>query len=491
MAATTRSFQIMILCFAAAAVCAASPQVADAGEIQWKAGTARAVVTPGTPMWMAGYAARNKPSQGVVHDLWAKALALEDSTGKRVILITLDVCGIGRDLSIRVRDEIQKRLGLEREHIVIACSHTHSGPVVGTNLLTMYKLDAEQVDLVKKFAQTLEKTLVQISAEAMGRLADARLSYGIGRCSFAVNRRTNKEADVPALRARMELKGPVDHDLPVLRVARADGTAMAVIFGYACHCTVLDGYQFCGDYAGFAQIELEKRIPAAQAMFVAGCGADQNPIPRRSLELAEAYGLDLAARCSNVLAGPLRPINGPLGSKYEEIPLAFAPLPSRDEIEGDTKSANFFVASRAKLLLETIKRRGSLEKVYPYPVQVWKLGELTWVFLGGEVVVDYSLRIKRNLGSSHTWVSAYCNDVMAYIPSKRVLEEGGYEGGGAMLYYGLPASWSPDVEESIIAAVVRRIEAITPEWQYQLLQQDPAARAEPQRAEPGPPRQRR
>ena len=164
---------------------------------------------------------------------------------------------------------------------------------------------------------------------------------------------------------------------------------------------------------------------------------------------------------TEVLAGPLRPVSGAFESTYEETALAFAPLPSRESIEQDAKSSNFFTASRAKLLLRTIEERGSLEKTYPYPVQVWKLGELTWVFLGGEVVVDYSLRIKRNLGSSHVWVSAYCNDVMAYIPSKRVLEEGGYEGGGAMLYYGLPASWSPDVEETILSALARRIKAIS------------------------------
>jgi neutral ceramidase len=240
----------------------------------------------------------------------------------------------------------------------------------------------------------------------------------------------------------------------------ANGKLLAAVFGYACHCTVLDGYEFCGDYAGFAQNELERRNPASQAMFVAGCGADQNPIPRRSLELAARYGSDLAASCKEVMNGPLSPIAGELGSKYEEIPLAFAPLPSREEIERDSKSSNFYTAGRARLLLETIKQRGSLEKTYPYPVQVWQLGNLTWIFLGGEVVVDYSLRIKRNLGSSKTWVSAYCNDVMAYIPSKRVLEEGGYEGGGAMLYYGLPTFWAPEVEEAIIAAVVRRIEAI-------------------------------
>ena len=461
MRTTTRLFQTITLSIAVAAACAIARR-APAAEPSWKAGTAREAITPKTPMWMSGYASRNKPSQGAVHDLWAKAIALQDPAGKRAILITLDVCGIGRDLSIRVRDAIGERLGLESKDIVIACSHTHSGPVVGTNLVAMYKLDAAQSELVAKYAQALEKTLLKISEAAMSRLAIAKLSFGNGRCDFAVNRRANKEADVPMLRGRLELKGPVDHDVPVLRVDGADGTLVAAIFGYACHCTVLDGYEFCGDYAGFAQIELERRYAGSQAMFVAGCGADQNPIPRRKLELAAQYGKDLAARCIDVLGGPLEPIAGELSSNFGEIPLAFAPLPSREEIERDFQSSNFFTASRARLLLETIKQRGSLEKTYPYPVQAWRLGNLTWIFLGGEVVVDYSLRIKRNLGSSNTWVSAYCNDVMAYIPSKRVLEEGGYEGGGAMLYYGLPASWAPEVEEAIIAAVLRRALATIP-----------------------------
>jgi Neutral/alkaline non-lysosomal ceramidase, N-terminal len=437
------------------------PDRAVATDALWKAGTARSVITPKAPTWMSGYAARTKPSQGVVHDLWAKALALEGPNGGRAILITLDVCGIGRDLSNRVRDAIQSRHRLERRQIVLACSHTHSGPVVGHNLLSMYNLDARQLEVVADYTRALEKTLLELSGQAIDRLADARLSWGIGRCDFAVNRRANKEAEVPGLRDRLELKGPVDHDVPVLRVDRPGGALLAAIFGYACHCTVLDRYEFCGDYAGFAQIELEARHSGAQAMFVAGCGADQNPIPRRSLELAARYGKELATSCGEVLAGPLRPVSGALDSTYEETALAFALLPSRETIEQDAKSSSFFTASRAKLLLETIRERGSLETTYPYPVQVWKLGELTWVFLGGEVVVDYSLRIKRNLGSSHVWVSAYCNDVMAYIPSKRVLEEGGYEGGGAMLYYGLPASWSPEVEETIISALARRIRAIS------------------------------
>jgi hypothetical protein len=101
-----------------------------------------------------------------------------------------------------------------------------------------------------------------------------------------------------------------------------------------------------------------------------------------------------------------------------------------------------------------MEKQGSLRKTYPYPVQVWQVGnDLKLVTLGGEVVVDYSLRLKRELGQGRTWVMGYANDVMAYIPSLRVLKEGGYEGGGAMVYYGLPTVWAPRVEEHILATV--------------------------------------
>jgi hypothetical protein len=413
-------------------------------------------------MWMAGYAARTKPSQGFVHDLWAKALALKDPVGRDAVIITLDLCGIGRDLSNRIRDRISKR-GLDRERVVLACSHTHSGPVVGTNLLTMYKLDDDQTRRVVEYERFLETAVVNLADLAFSRLEAVELSWGIGCCDFAVNRRNNKEADVPELRRRLSLKGPVDHDVPVLKAARANDSIVAIVFGYACHCTVLDFYKFCGDYAGFAQVALEERFPNAESFFVAGCGADQNPVPRRRLDLAAAYGTQLADAVAEVLAHPLRRLNGPLLTAYEEIPLAFGKLPGKDQIEQDAKSSDFYIASRARHLLKKIELQGRLDAVYPYPVQVWRIGELDWVFLGGEVVVDYALRLRSNLGTSHTWVSSYCNDVMAYIPSLRVLKEGGYEGATSMIYYGQPTVWSEAVEESVVAAVARGITAVHPE----------------------------
>jgi neutral ceramidase len=430
----------------------------------WKAGAAKINITPDQPMWMSGYAARDKPASGKMTDLWAKALALEDPAGKRAVLITLDLVGIDRGLSVSICDKLQKKHGLDRSQIAINCSHTHSGPVVNRNLRPMheYSLDKQQQALIHEYANKLERSLQQVVEDALGKLAPASLAWGSGRTNFAVNRRENKANDVPKLREAGQLKGPSDHDVPVLAVKDTSGQLVAVATGYACHATVLDGYEWSGDYPGFYQIELEKKHPGTIAMFWAGCGADQNPLPRRSPELAEKYGKQLAAATEVVLAQPLTPIAGRLQTSYRELPLSFARLPSREDLVMQTKDTNKYVAMRAKMLLEEIDGGQPLSPTYPYPVQLWRLGnkqtgkDLEWFFLGGEVVVDFALRTKSEQHGPRTWLAGYSNDVMAYIPSRRVLTEGGYEGGGAMVYYGQPTIWSEQVENQIMEEINRQ-----------------------------------
>src|SRR5262249_35120276 len=141
----------------------------------------------------------------------------------------------------------------------------------------------------------MEARLVATVGQALAALAPARLHVGEGRATFAVNRRNNREADVPARLARGEaLQGPVDHAVPVMTVARPDGTLVAILFGYACHPTTLSFTKWCGDYPGFAQLALERKHPGAMALFVNTCGGDQNPLPRRTVELCEKYGHLLA-----------------------------------------------------------------------------------------------------------------------------------------------------------------------------------------------------
>jgi len=262
------------------------------------------------------------------------------------------------------------------------------------------------------------------------------------------------EKDVPDLRKKKSLKGPIDHELPVLLIKDKSQNPKAILFGYACHATTLSFFKWSGDWPGFAQIEIEKRHPGAVAVFWAGCGADQNPFPRRKVDLAKNYGSRIADGIDRVLTSGLTAVNGNLVSKYEEIDIPFDDLPSKRQITSDTKSSNRYIASRAKHLLRKIETDGSLKKHYPYPVQLWRIGEqITFVILGGEVTVDYSIRLKNQLTRNRVWVASYANDVMAYIPSRRVLLEGGYEGDTSMIYYGLPSKWSAEIEERIVAAV--------------------------------------
>ncbi len=424
----------------------------------WSAGVARVRITPPKLMWMSGYAARNRPAEGKLHDLWAKALVLQAGQ-RRHVLVTLDLVGIGRELSRRVCEKLQTAHGLQRAEITLATSHTHTGPVVGRNLATMYFLDPQQQRLVREYADFLIERIDRVVREAFQDVGPATLHYGEDRATFAVNRRNNREADVPRLREAGLLRGPVDHSVPVLLVRRRDGTPKAIVFGYACHATVLSFYKWSGDWPGFAQLEIERRHPGAVALFVAGCGADQNPLPRRKVEYAEQYGREMADAVDRALSGTLQPLHPVLRSVYEEIPLAFDQLPGEAELRRDAQSTNRYVAARAKKLLEDLRSDGELPRTYPYPVQVVRVGHLCCVVLGGEVVVDYALRLKRELAPRLVWVVAYANDVPAYIPSLRVLKEGGYEGATSMIYYGRPTRWSPNVEEHIVRTVHRLVEA--------------------------------
>jgi hypothetical protein len=425
----------------------------------WKAGVARVNISPELPIWLSGYGARDKPAQDKLDDLWAKALALEDADGRRAVLVTMDLVGIDRQLSREVCRQIEERFKLPRSAIALSTSHTHSGPVVRSNLAAMYTLSERDTKRIEDYATDLEAKLVGVIADAFENLEPARLSWTVGKATFAVNRRNNPEGDVPRRQREHALTGPVDHDLAVL-VIRSTGekpTLLAIVAGYACHATVLSEYSLSADWPGVGQNELERRHPGTTVLFWAGCGADQNPLPRRSIDWLNRHGRAFADAVDVALNSPLKPIDAKLRTAYEEIDLKFATLPTRDELQSAAAGAPP-QASWAKYLLQIWDRDGGLASSYPYPVQAWRLGdEISWLFLGGEVVVDYSLRLKSELGRDTTWVASYTNDVMGYIPSQRVLAEGGYEGGGSRIPYGLPAVWTPEVEPQIISTVHRLV----------------------------------
>jgi hypothetical protein len=413
----------------------------------FKAGVAKADITPRESLWMAGFAARKQASQGTAQPLHVKALAFDDGGGRPAVLVTVDLLGVTREMSARIAEQVSRRHRLPRARLLINASHTHCGPVVDGLLSVAYDLDAAQLARIRDYTRALEAQIVGTIGAALDRLEPVSLGYGVDEAPFAANRRV-----------QFTPNGPVDRRVPVLRVDSADGRLRAVVFGYACHNTTLqpEFVEFHGDYAGVAQAALETRHAGATAMFVAGCGADANPAPRGTRPLVEQHGTALADAVDRALPR-CTPVAGPISAGFDEVDLPFAPFPDADGWRARLADENVYVKRHAQLMLDLLKEKGRLQRSQPDPVQVWRFGgDLTLVALGGEVVVDYALRLGRE-HPGRLWVAGYSNDVFGYVPSRRVLEEGGYEGGGAMIYYGRPGPFDSTVEERIIAAVNRMV----------------------------------
>lgn len=431
-----------------------STAVPVARKAEWKAGVAVARITPQQSMWMAGYAARKKPSEGTTMDLFAKALALEDGHGNRVVIVTTDILGFPGSVSEAIAKRLAASHGLRRDQLVFTSSHTHSGPVVRESLAWMYALDGEQAEAVRSFTGFLQDRVVEVVGQALGKMVPAVLSLGYGEASFGVNRREKTDKGYVI---GVNADGPVDHDVPVLCVASSAGKMLTVLFSYACHNTTLgaDNYKFHGDYAGVAQEEIEKEHPGVTALFMIGCAADTNPNPRGTEEHVRAYGKQLAGAVNAAMSGNTVPVRPPLRTRFDRVDLPFSPPPTKAELEAQLSDQDVYRQRQAKGLLGVISEKGSLPTHYPYPIGVVQFGKgLTMILLAGEVLVDYDLRLKKELPPpQQVWILGYANDVFAYIPSRRVLEEGGYEAATSMIYYGQSGPWAPEVEEILVSKV--------------------------------------
>jgi neutral ceramidase len=433
-------------------------------EVLWKAGVARAQITPTNALWLAGYAGRTHAAQGKASELWLKALALEDAEGHRAVVITADLLAIRAPLYRKCLPQLKEKFGLEPAQVLLTASHTHCGPMLPNQPQSLSALGSGERSAVEQYADTVAQQVVEVTGRARADIRPARLVGAQGKAGFGANRRNDAEPQRRQLVQRGALAGPVEHSVPVLAVYEPEGRLAAVLFGYACHNTTLtrDFYQYCADYAGFAQTELERSHPGATALFFIGCAGDQDPVFRGDLGLAQRYGNMLASAVEESLLSPPVPLAPELRTSMKTISLNLGPVPTEAELLKLKDEPASYVRRWAASLLADIKAGKPTERTYPYPVQVWRLGQQLLVTLGGEPVIDYALKFKREFGPQ-TWVAGYANEVMAYIPSFRVLNEDkppvaskswGYEGSQAMMVLGLPAlRWGDDVEDLISVSV--------------------------------------
>jgi len=421
-------------------------------------GAAVVDVTPDYPIRMVGYESRKTESEGIASRLKVRALAIGadgEADGGPAVLVAVDNCAVGAKVTEDVAARLNRKAKLPRDRFVVCSTHTHCAPALSSGLDFIFSgpLPADERSRIERYTRELTDAIEKAALDALAARAPASLAWGQGRVGFAANRRVLKDGRWVGF--GVNPNGPVDHSVPVLRATDSTGNVKAVLFGYACHCTTLGGdfMKICAEWTGYACDEIEKEAPGAIALAIIGCGADANPEPRRNLDDAKAHGAAAGREVNRLVKSTLTPLPARIQSRLRKIELPLEPLPTRAKIEDQTKVAGA-TGFLARTLIERLNRGELLPTTVPYVVQTWCFGdEMAMVFLAGEVVVDYALRLKWEIDADRLWVAAYSNDVPCYIPSRRVLSEGGYEADFSMIYYGHASRFAPATEDLIIQAV--------------------------------------
>jgi hypothetical protein len=426
----------------------------------WKAGTASLVITPDEPCWLAGFAARTEPAKGKISELKVSALALEDDDGGPLVIASADIIAITRAIADPLIERVRAATGITPDRMILAASHTHFGPEPRPDKAIFFKIPPEYAKKIPAVADKLIDALAQTIIAAVHNLAPARVFAKNTTATFAHNRRREGVKG-----GNPSKQDTLDPDVPILDVIDpTTNRRKAIVFGYACHNTTIppEDCRYCADWAGFARDQLERDNAGATAVFITGCGADQNPEPRGSVELSRKYGEELAGGIQRTLEQPGHEITGSIRIAMEEVPLALQPL-TRADLETMLASDDPPKKVKAKFLLDQIDRGQALITSYPAPIQAIRLGEqLLMIVMSGEAVVDWAHTFKRRFSdvSGMIWCAAYCNDMPGYIPTRRIQKEGGYEGGRANLWSWVPAPWTDDVEDRITNAVDRLVAAV-------------------------------
>lgn len=440
----------------------------------WLLGVARVDISPSEPVWLGGFRSRNRnPTSAELSSadsLFARVLVLQDASqtlfadGSYVVLVSLDLIGIDEDFSNRIFAEALARHGVKRESLRLCFSHTHSGPIVGDNLHVLAPSDTENRSMIDRYKSKLLGLVVDSVGEAMksSSMISVRARFGIGACELAVNRREVSE------KAYSQQRGFTHDEVPVLWFERSTPNAqnteiVAGVYSYAAHATVLtSGYMYSGDYPGITSAMLERYGSSNRSvwLYVAGCGGDQNIYPRGTVETLRKHAANLTAVVQRVVTTGGMDIGRGMGVAHSFLSLPFRTATTRKELGRLLRHRDQDLRKMARYLLTNADLSvfadgsGALEHYSRYPISVWRVGSVYMAFLGGEPTVGFASILRRK--SRLNWVCGYADNVMGYIPTRDVLLEGRGEGSDRVAhYYGLPSTWSANIDDIIVGAVMQ------------------------------------
>lgn len=430
-----------------------------------KAGTARANITPHVGMLLSGFGGRRQGTEGIHDDLHARAVVLDDGDTK-VALVSCDLIGFSLTSIAAIRERAEKMTGIPGENMLIAATHTHSGPAMG--ILRMRTQDPEWVSIV-------QKKVAGAIAEAQADLVDAALGVGVGSAQIGINRR--ERTPEGNIKLGKNPSGPIDTDVGVVRIDSADGARIATIVHHPCHPVVLGGSNnfVSADFPGAAMGLVERAKPDMRALFINGCAGNINSVPvGGTFDDVERLGTTLgteALRTYETIEGSTD-IQIRCAAEQVEVPLQ--ELPPAEDMEklieqrkrelGPDASPEAFAADRLVSYARDVigEHEGVPKRSRSIEMQAIALGDAVFVTTPGETFVEIAQAIKAGSPFEHTFVTGYTNGVIGYIPTAKAFDEGGYEVTSSFQFYYGTYFLAPGVEKAVVDAGIRLTQRVWP-----------------------------
>jgi len=396
-----------------------------------KVGIANTTITPDRPIWMTGFAARTAPSEGAYNDLEASVVVFEDGD-MRVATMALDLVGIDEFLLDPIRNAAAE-LGIPPDCMLVSCSHTHCAPACRVARGSCRKFDDE-------YLAALKERLADLLKEAVSDLQESTLDYTVGCCAMGINRRrANPDGSNAGMLPAPDK--PIDMDVPVLRVLSPEGEVRAVLFSYACHPTTMGGQLVGTDYPGPARDYLREKIPGCLPIFLQGCGGDVKPrnltgdgkFAAGPLEIVYEIGHEVGRAVAGALCGEPRPLADGVAAVSGIANLPTRGTPTEERLAA-LEAGNQWEQAYAEAARKTIAEKGGLADTLPVEVQVFRIGGLYIIALGGEISCEIGLELKEKLSDLEVCTLGYSNLLRSYVASLGAHSEGGYEVETAFLY---------------------------------------------------------
>ncbi len=417
-------------------------------------------ITPVQSVRLSGYASRNESSAGVADPLFARAMVLSpaDSSpeSSSILLISIDSIGTTNSLTLQITDWLRTTYQIPRSQVAISSTHSHAAPHLEGGLQNLFTRPSNeaQTKATQEYSQLVVEKINEVVKSAMSNRQVGKLSIGEDKATFAVNRRLLKDGKWSGFGVQSD--GQVDHRVRVMRASSPDGKLLGCFFLYACHCTTLGGdfNRISGDWAGLAAGQLEKLHPGSVFIPIVGCGADQNPNPRNQYEFAQQHAMEMV----DSVGRAIQKSDSQFIDAFPITKFGYAGLspeqPTDEYLEKMAESSKPNEQRWSAEMKRIRKEMGRLPESYPMPIHTWQFGDqLTCVFLGGEVVVEYQFQLEKELPTKQTWVAAYTDDVFAYVASEKMRSENGYEVDFSMIYYLQPGRWQSGTQSLVIQRV--------------------------------------